>query len=551
MGANQSSNGGASGAQQSTEVKTSYYELLGIERQATEEEVKKAYRKKALELHPDRNYGDVESATKLFAEVQSAYEVLSDPQERAWYDSHESAILRGDDPDGTEQPFEHNIRITTADEVTRILGKFNRNIIFSDAPSGFYGFLRETFATLAKEEEAAADWEGRDITEYPSFGHKDDTYEGVVKSFYATWSGFVTAKTFAWKDLYRYADAPDRRYRRAMEKENKKLRDEGIREFNEAVRTLVAFVKKRDPRYMPNTITDAERAKVLKEQAAAQRARARAANEAKLREVVPEWTKTREPEETEETEEEEIEEEHYECVACHKTFKSEKQCDAHEKSKKHQKAVQVLQRKMRKDNKNLDLDGVTGSAAGSSVISDEDAERVGDSNDQTDDEHSMGEDELQGSISNLKVDVDEEEKSDEQASDHNQAGLDDAVEDSNEPSSESVQESDQDSDYAPREDVEGRLASKDSTVLDKETAPDSEASAPSPAEPKMGKAAQKRAKRAAQQAAADQEEMKFKCATCNTAFPSKTRMFQHVKDFGHATPVTVAQGGKGGKKGKR
>ena len=79
------------GAQQSTghadgqdpaqvQVKTSYYELLAVERTATEDEIKKAYRRKALELHPDRNYGDVERTTALFADVSTAYEVPSDPQ---------------------------------------------------------------------------------------------------------------------------------------------------------------------------------------------------------------------------------------------------------------------------------------------------------------------------------------------------------------------------------------------------------------------------------------------------------------------------------------
>jgi DnaJ family protein A protein 5 len=75
---------------------------IGITTQTDRDRIKKAYRKKALELHPDRNYGNVENATKKFAEVQSAYEILSDPQERAWYDSHRDAILRNQDMQGDE-----------------------------------------------------------------------------------------------------------------------------------------------------------------------------------------------------------------------------------------------------------------------------------------------------------------------------------------------------------------------------------------------------------------------------------------------------------------
>ncbi|KAK3117199.1 hypothetical protein LTR53_001703 [Teratosphaeriaceae sp. CCFEE 6253] len=361
MGASQSSGGGGGGGRVAEPgVKTSYYELLGVERQATEEEIKKAYRRKALELHPDRNYGNEEYATKVFAEVQAAHQVLSDPQERAWYDSHESAILRGDDVGEDEGvPTYDNVRITTADDLARLVGRFNSGIEFSDAPSGFFGFLRDTFDQLAKEESIAASWEDSDAREYPTFGHKSDAYDDVVKGFYASWSSFSTIKNFAWKDKYRLSEAPDRWYRRRMEQENKKFRQDGIREFNDAVRSLVAFVRKRDPRYVPSTQTEDERQKVLRDAAAAQAARARAANEAKLNVEVPEWTKSREPDPLAEMEgtfeEEEVVEHVFECVACNKIFKSENQWSAHEQSKKHQKAVYTLQKKMRKDNAHLDL----------------------------------------------------------------------------------------------------------------------------------------------------------------------------------------------------
>ncbi|KAI7172521.1 DnaJ-domain-containing protein, partial [Hortaea werneckii] len=276
MGASQSSSGGNGNAPEAN-VKTSYYELLGVDRQASDDEIKRAYRKKALVLHPDRNFGDEEQATKVFAEVQAAYEVLSDPQERAWYDSHETAILRGDDPEDYEGavPTYDNVRITTADDLARMVGKFNKNVDFSDAPSGFFGYLRETFEQLAKEEEAAGQWDGVDVPDYPSFGHKDDSYEDVVKRFYSAWSNFSTAKSFAWKDKYRLSEAPDRWYRRRMEQENAKARQDGKREFNDAVRSLVQFIKKRDPRYVPTTQTEAERQKTLRDAAQAQAARAR------------------------------------------------------------------------------------------------------------------------------------------------------------------------------------------------------------------------------------------------------------------------------------
>ena len=65
--------------------KKDYYHILGIERGATEEEIKKAYRKLALLYHPDRNQGDKE-AEKKFKEISEAYAVLSDRKKRTAYD---------------------------------------------------------------------------------------------------------------------------------------------------------------------------------------------------------------------------------------------------------------------------------------------------------------------------------------------------------------------------------------------------------------------------------------------------------------------------------
>ena len=66
-----------------------YYEILGVSRDAGEEEIKKAYRKKAFQYHPDRNQGNRE-AEEMFKKVGEAYSVLSDPQRRAAYDRGES-----------------------------------------------------------------------------------------------------------------------------------------------------------------------------------------------------------------------------------------------------------------------------------------------------------------------------------------------------------------------------------------------------------------------------------------------------------------------------
>ena len=342
--------------------------------------IKKAYRRKALELHPDRNLGKVEETTKLFAEIQSAWEVLSDPQERAWYDSHRNTILRGES-EAFGAYYDHSVRITTSDDLMKLFTRFTGRVEFSDSSNGFFSVLRNIFETLAREELMAGEWQGSEFIDYPSFGHSSDNYEDVVRPFYAVWNGFATIKTFSWMDIYKIADAPDRRVRRVMEKENRRLRDEGIREFNDTVRQLVAFVRKRDPRYKPHAQTAAERQKIIRDAATAQAARSRAANQAKMAERVrvTNWTKESDSlgeaidEDVSETEAEYSEEE-FECVVCHKVFKSEKQFGVHEKSKKHLKAVQRLRKDMRSETKALDLENGVSSSIMTST--EEDQEHV-------------------------------------------------------------------------------------------------------------------------------------------------------------------------------
>lgn len=62
-----------------------YYKILGIDRKATQEQIKRAYRKLALQFHPDRNPGDAKAEEK-FKEINEAYQVLSDPTKRSRYD---------------------------------------------------------------------------------------------------------------------------------------------------------------------------------------------------------------------------------------------------------------------------------------------------------------------------------------------------------------------------------------------------------------------------------------------------------------------------------
>jgi molecular chaperone DnaJ len=74
--------------------KRDFYEVLGVARDASDEDIKRSYRKLAMQFHPDRNVGDAEADIK-FKEAAAAYEVLRDPEKRRRYDRYGHAGLDG------------------------------------------------------------------------------------------------------------------------------------------------------------------------------------------------------------------------------------------------------------------------------------------------------------------------------------------------------------------------------------------------------------------------------------------------------------------------
>lgn len=199
-----------------------HYEVLGVERDATDEDLKKAYRKLALKWHPDKNLDRAEECTKVFTEIQQAYEVLIDKQERAWYDKHREQILRGGDD--------------YVDNSLNLMKFFSPSAYsgFGDDEEGFYTVYAKVFKTITEENvEFVKD---RDLLEeIPEFGKSDSDYEDVVGPFYAYWQSFCTFKTYTWKEKWDIREAPNRRVLRQMEKENKKMREAAKRERNEEV----------------------------------------------------------------------------------------------------------------------------------------------------------------------------------------------------------------------------------------------------------------------------------------------------------------------------
>jgi len=125
-------------------AKRDYYEVLGVSRTATVEEIKKAYRRLALRYHPDRNPGDKEAEEK-FKEAAEAYEVLSDPEKRALYDNfgHEGVRSRFAEGGFTWRDFSH---FTDFED------------ILGDLFGSFFGF-----ETRAKRGRRGRVYRGRDL----------------------------------------------------------------------------------------------------------------------------------------------------------------------------------------------------------------------------------------------------------------------------------------------------------------------------------------------------------------------------------------------------
>ncbi len=100
-------------------AKQDYYEALGVDRSASADDMKKAYRKLAMKFHPDRNQGD-KAAEHKFKELSEAYEVLSDEQKRAAYDRFGHAAFEG----GAQQATDFNFSTGFADIFDEMFGDF-------------------------------------------------------------------------------------------------------------------------------------------------------------------------------------------------------------------------------------------------------------------------------------------------------------------------------------------------------------------------------------------------------------------------------------------
>lgn len=380
-------------------MKTCYYELLGVEHTASDSELKKAYRKKALQYHPDKNIEDSERATEIFATVRGAYEVLSDPQERAWYDSHRTQILNDDDDlNSNTNSYEHEVNSIITGITTEDLMKFFNYSLYirlDNTPAGLYQIAGKVFAKLASDEIKFGRRLGLDkydkylddsfesdinslgyveasdayITSahilFPQFGYSSTDYQ-TLKSFYKKWSTFNTVKPFNWKDEYMYSKNYDRKTKREINKRNDKLRLQARNDYNKTVRRFVSFIKKCDKRMKEGAKKFELDKQKGKDNLNNKIETNRSSHDINLYSSfeLQSW-QTVDQERFDEidnyfeqypykksTDKEVI---IYECFICNKNFKSEKQLEVHTNSKIHKKLLKELQREMKMENITLGL----------------------------------------------------------------------------------------------------------------------------------------------------------------------------------------------------
>ncbi|NXX47640.1 DJC21 protein, partial [Tricholaema leucomelas] len=507
-----------------------HYEVLGVKRDASEEELKRAYRRLALRWHPDKNLENTEEAAAQFKLIQAAYDVLSDPQERAWYDNHREALLKGVDGD-------------YQDDTLDLLRYFTVSCYsgYGDDEKGFFTVYRRVFEKIAKEEVEYMTQE--DIEEFPMFGDSHSDYDTVVHPFYAYWQSFCTQKNFAWKEEYDTRQASNRWEKRAMEKENKKTRDKAKKERNELVRQLVAFIRKRDKRVQAHRKLveeqNAEKARKAEEFRRQQKLKqAKLAEQYKeqswitmsdlereLQEMEAQYEKEfgdgsddeDEADEREmkgiednlndETEEAEFVDGLY-CPACDKLLKTEKAMKNHEKSKKHREMVALLRQQLEEEEEKfpVSLDYTDGTC----TKEDEETEEMP--------KQKLSKKQRKKQKTMMTYEDSSDKSADEETEEQKK-----------------VPRVDKDSAEELVNDGQRCAVSEDTSATeDVAQVNEAKSEVKSSTKPKGKKAkdAKKSAKASSEHSA--RNEVPIHCVTCNCAFPSRNKLFEHLKATGHA-----------------
>uniref|UniRef100_A0A8D2MM31 DnaJ heat shock protein family (Hsp40) member C21 n=1 Tax=Zonotrichia albicollis TaxID=44394 RepID=A0A8D2MM31_ZONAL len=451
------------------------------------------------------------------------------------YDSHREALLKG----GVDGDYQ--------DDSLDLLHYFTVSCYsgYGDDEKGFFTVYRQVFEKIAKEELEYMTEE--DIEEFPMFGYSHSDYDTVVHPFYAYWQSFCTQKNFAWKEEYDTRQASNRWEKRAMEKENKKTREKARKERNELIRQLVAFIRKRDKRVQAHRKL-VEEQNAEKTRKAEEFRRQQKLKQAKLAEQYKEqsWvtmsdlerelqemeaqyekefgdgsggedaleeqeTKSIEDKLNDETEEAELVDGLY-CPACDKLLKTEKAMKNHEKSKKHREMVSLLRQHLEEDE-------------GKFAVSLDDADGI-----QTKEEEET-EDIPKQKLSKKQRKKKKTMKSYENSFD--QSDDEETVEQKEVPSME------KDSGLTEELVNDGQRCSEDTVITDDVSQENETKSEAKSTKPKGKKAKEAKKSPKVSSDSSTMNEGAIHCVTCNCTFPSRNKLFDHLKVTGHARATTI------------
>ncbi|KIM39005.1 hypothetical protein M413DRAFT_419390 [Hebeloma cylindrosporum] len=271
------------------------YEVLGVSEEASDDEIKRAYRQRALETHPDKNIDDVDGATKRFARVQEAYESrhaydykkekeppseaphpsTADPMPGQWgtgtsassgtgwfdwlfpsWGVQTDPLLRYI-PERYVASKEYHGKGILAQDIINYIGLCGKKATWNEngRDQSWYTLIRNLFECLALDERK---W-GNDAEEIPDFGccnslwslddlDDDEDADHFAEDFYAFWLTFKTAKTFDWINPH-YTYLSDPAVLRKVAKENRKVQNAVREEYDIIIRTVVDALLRSDPRF--------------------------------------------------------------------------------------------------------------------------------------------------------------------------------------------------------------------------------------------------------------------------------------------------------------
>ncbi|XP_034885777.1 dnaJ homolog subfamily B member 6 isoform X10 [Mirounga angustirostris] len=171
-----------------------YYEVLGVQRHASAEDIKKAYRKLALKWHPDKNPENKEEAERKFKQVAEAYEVLSDAKKRDIYDRYGKEGLNGGGGGGIhfDTPFDFGFTFRNPDEVFREFFGGRDPFSFDFFEDPFEDFFGSRRGTRGSRNRGTGSFFSA-FSGFPSFGGGFSSFDTGFTSFPSPGHGGLTS----------------------------------------------------------------------------------------------------------------------------------------------------------------------------------------------------------------------------------------------------------------------------------------------------------------------------------------------------------------------